>query len=311
MVVRSLGNSVASFGSRFGRTGNRASKPFIPGSGFSATGGNVDGLSPGNGYIYHTFTSLGTFTVNSGTKNIELLVVGGGGGNTGSGAGAGAGGLVYASSFPVSPGSYTVTIGAGGAVAAEPACDGSQSSFGPTVIAGGGGGGYTGPSGYGAGRPGGSGSGGLGPGNPGGSSVSPPSTGGGTFYGNPGAAGRSRASGGGGGGAGAAGSPSGPGGNGVQYPQFTGPLIGVPSLAPLSGYFAGGGGGGESESSTIYPGGLGGGGSSAAYGATPGLAVSGSVNSGGGGGGSATQSGVGTKSGASGGSGIVIIRYLA
>jgi hypothetical protein len=34
------------------------------------------------------------------------------------------------------------------------------------------------------------------------------------------------------------------GGAGLQYPQFTGTLIGVPSLEPLSGYFAGGGGGG-------------------------------------------------------------------
>ena len=35
---------------------------------------------------------------------------------------------------------------------------------------------------------------------------------------------------------------------GKQYPAFTGPLIGVPALAPLNGYFAGGGGGGSEPS---------------------------------------------------------------
>ena len=75
MGVQSFGNPAASFRGRFGRTGGRASKEVS----FSATGGNVSALAPGNGYIYHTFTSPGTFTVNSGTKDIEYLVVGGGG----------------------------------------------------------------------------------------------------------------------------------------------------------------------------------------------------------------------------------------
>jgi hypothetical protein len=72
------------------------------------------------------------------------------------------------------------------------------------------------------------------------------------------------AGGGGGGGAGGTGTTSsGPGngsdaGNGVQFPQFTGTLIGVPALSPLSGYFAGGGGGGNDGKDV--PGGLGGGG---------------------------------------------------
>ena len=60
MSVRSFGNPGASFRSRFGKTGNRASKPYVPLSSITATGGNVSALAPGNGYKYHTFTSPGT-----------------------------------------------------------------------------------------------------------------------------------------------------------------------------------------------------------------------------------------------------------
>ena len=35
-----------------------------------ADGGNVNGLAPGNGYKYHTFTSTGTFTVAAGPLNL-------------------------------------------------------------------------------------------------------------------------------------------------------------------------------------------------------------------------------------------------
>ena len=53
---------------------------------FSATGGNVaNGLEPGNGYAYHTFTTSGSLTLVGGTKTgFEVLVVGGGGGGAGS-----------------------------------------------------------------------------------------------------------------------------------------------------------------------------------------------------------------------------------
>ena len=78
MGVRSLGNSLASFGYKFGRTGLEAAGPNIP---VGVSGGNVDGLDPGNGYTYHTFTSSGALTV-SGTPipSCEILMVGGGGG---------------------------------------------------------------------------------------------------------------------------------------------------------------------------------------------------------------------------------------
>jgi hypothetical protein len=279
---------------------------------FSATGGNVSALAPGNGYKYHTFTGPGTFTVSGGPGTIEVLLVGGGGSGMSYGGGGG-GGIVYVTSYSLAAGSYPITVGSGGVPAypVVPTNNGQPTTFGSIITADGGGASFNDPSGYGSGTPGASGGGGAGPGNPGGSSVNPGNTAGGTFYGNAGGAGYSRASGGGGGGAGAAGSPSGPGGNGAQFPAFTGPLIGVPSLGPLSGYFGGGGAGGISESSTILPGGLGGGGNSAAYGASPGASTSGITNSGGGGGGAATQSGVGTKAGSPGGSGIAIIRYLA
>jgi hypothetical protein len=89
MSVRSFGNSLASFRYRFGRTGNRASKPFEVA--FSATGGTktTSGL-----YTIHTFSypNSQNFVVEStftGTKEVEYLVVanypGPGGGSGGIG----------------------------------------------------------------------------------------------------------------------------------------------------------------------------------------------------------------------------------
>ena len=63
-------------------------------SGISATGGTI--TTDGN-YTVHTFTSSGTFTVTSGSGNVEYLVVGGGGGGgTGSAGGGGGAGEVRA-----------------------------------------------------------------------------------------------------------------------------------------------------------------------------------------------------------------------
>jgi hypothetical protein len=337
MSVRSFGNPIASFRSRFGRTGNRASKEASSGP-ISATGGNVSALAPGNGYIYHTFTSPGTFTINSGYDNVEYIIVAGGGGGANGGGGGGGGLLsnsiqmpspIRQSPFVSGPGSYPVVIGAGGAAGLKypGATDGGQggtSSFGPISATGGGGGsgGDAGPPGYG--NPGGSGGGasaetyGTGPFNPGGAATNYPGP---TQQGYPGGGAYQYvggdASSGGGGGAGAAGqngtvpgsSPrkAGDGGNGLQFPAFTGPLIGVPTLAPLSGYFAGGGGGG-SWGNPGGAGGLGGGVAGAPNGTTPAAAQ---ANTGGGGGGSGYTNPGGWADGGVGGSGIVIIRYLA
>ena len=121
MTIKSLGSTLATFKDIFGKTGTRASNEYVPPP-FTATGGNVSALAPGNGYKYHTFTSSGTFTVSSlpEPKTIEVLVVGGGGGggnyNVGGngGGGGGAGGMVYHPAIPISIGSYPVTVGAGG-----------------------------------------------------------------------------------------------------------------------------------------------------------------------------------------------------
>ena len=90
---------------------------------FEASGGNVaDGLEPGNGYKYHTFTTPGTLTLSGPTTALEVLMVAGGGGGgaanspsgTDGGAGGGAGGLIYVPGFQFSPGDHPIVIGSGG-----------------------------------------------------------------------------------------------------------------------------------------------------------------------------------------------------
>jgi hypothetical protein len=130
---RSDGHLLEYFRNTFVRGGGGTN--FVPStlSGITATGGVISDYTdprPGAVYRAHVFTSTGTFSVSAatGTGLVEYLVVAGGGGGAGdsTSGGGGAGGLrtnlsgnPYATStlFPVStsPGSYTVTIGAGGA----------------------------------------------------------------------------------------------------------------------------------------------------------------------------------------------------
>jgi len=271
---------------------------------------------PGNGYKYHTFTAPGTFTLSE-TKDLEVLIVGAGGcGRDGGGAAGGGGGggeIIHRSSLPQSAGSYPIVVG--GISPAKsynfpdhtPISFKSSSAFGLTADGGGDGGAY---SPLLDGQPGGSGGGGgsyPGAGSGGGA------TGGGGVGGNGSTGGDPAQAGGGGGGAAEGGKPGAPGpstrsdgGNGSQYSQFEGTLIGVPSLAPLNGYFAGGGGGGirVATAPERSQGGLGGGG----IGGTRTSALDagdGAANSGGGGGGGSTSSyHIGR-----GGTGIVVIRY--
>lgn len=73
----------------------------------AAPGGTISSyVSGGVKYIVHQFTTVGssTFTLNVPILADFLLVGGGGGGNDG---GGGAGGLVYASQYNLSAGSYT------------------------------------------------------------------------------------------------------------------------------------------------------------------------------------------------------------
>jgi hypothetical protein len=97
--------------------------PILTGrSNFVATGGTT--YTQG-GYTYHKFTSSGTFTVVSGTRTIEYLVVAGGGsggtttnGSFGNGqytaSGAGGGGGVLNGTYTSL--NLTVTVGVGGTV---------------------------------------------------------------------------------------------------------------------------------------------------------------------------------------------------
>ena len=95
------------------RDGNWAASSQV----FTATGGTV--TTSGN-YTIHTFTSSGTFEVTSGTGSVEYLIVAGGGGGGGSVAdawspgGGGAGGM-RTGTVTASTGSYTITVGNGGA----------------------------------------------------------------------------------------------------------------------------------------------------------------------------------------------------
>jgi hypothetical protein len=95
-----------------------------------------------NGQAIHTFTTSSSFQMLASGSVQMLLVGGGGGGGAGyEGGGGGAGGLIYQSSYAISPGTYTVTIGAGGtgAVGVYPPSSGGSSSFGSVFTAYGGG----------------------------------------------------------------------------------------------------------------------------------------------------------------------------
>ena len=109
---------------------------------FSATGGTVD-TSARNGYNIHIFTSPGTFTVTSGTTPVEfLMVAGGGGGGVDNGGGGGGGEVIISTSTSLGPGSYPITVGAGGAAAGGPdaGSKGNATSFNSITARGGGGG---------------------------------------------------------------------------------------------------------------------------------------------------------------------------
>ena len=290
---------------------------------FSATGGDVNALAPGNGYVYHTFTTPGpsTFTVST-PLTVDILMVGGGGSGGGFGGGGGAGGLIFYPNAPLTAGTYPVSVGAGGGI--SPQAPGSDTTFGTNpspqyLIAKGGGRGSAAGTSNDTGGSGGGGS--RDPSSPAGANQpSQPGNSGTYGFGNAGGSGSGfvaggETQGGGGGGAGASGnagsSSDGKGGAGRQYPTFTGSLIGVPSLNPLSGYFAGGGGGGREPAPSPATGGLGGGGDGGkGPGPFNGTGKMGRANSGGGGGGGGSIPGVGYP-GAPGGSGIIIIRYPA
>ena len=145
-VFTGITRGMGGFG--FGGAGGGAADGATPGP-LGASGGNIaDGLKPGNGYVYHTFGTPGTFTCTN-QNEIEVLVVGGGGATgafcTG---GAGGGGVVHATSYLVTAGDHTITIGDGG-VTTSPGPDTSAGKGGDSYF------GSPGPArltGYGGGR---------------------------------------------------------------------------------------------------------------------------------------------------------------
>jgi hypothetical protein len=297
-----------------------------------ATGGVITTVGE---YRVHRFNSSGTFTLSSlrsGSIEVEYLIVaGGGGGGTNMGGGGGGGGVLNGTTI-LTPTSYTITVGGGGAGApagttgGHPTVtggNGGNSSFnGLTALGGGWGGVSYNTQGLGIhfGNSGGSGGGASGYNNDGaapGYYGSGAGTSGQGFRG--GFQGNAYYS-GGGGGAGAAGADGNNQPNGGAG-KLTG-ILGKPF------YFSGGGGGGSYSLSTGGFGGVGGGGGGAlgtALGGGQSVAVgaaggggacctwantpggNGGTNSGGGGGGGAHYNA--TNKGGDGGSGIVIIRY--
>ena len=295
------------------------------------TGGDETGVA--GGYKYHIFTTVGTASLTaSGSGVCEYLVLAGGGsggGNTYGGGGGGAGGLLIGS-FVLATGSYTVTVGQGGAsVTSGLGNNGTDSSIDTLVVAAGGGAGGQGSD---AGLPGGSGGGGGSANTNQGSGGSPTDayTGvsgyagpqghrGGDGLSNGATGGTDGA--GGGGGAGSPGSAGKSGGfspsNASYWISYGGVglllndwlvdvnAIATPTIGELQtdAWFIGGGGsGGISGTNSAGQGGYGGGGN----GGSDNTAPTDATDLCGGGGGGSTDN---LSSGA-GGSGVVIVRYV-
>jgi hypothetical protein len=111
----------------------------------SATGGTIT-TNSGNTIHSYTVTGSNTFTVTSGGK-LNTLLVGGGGGGGVVGGGGGGGGVVYKESFSISPGTYPVFVGAGGASVSTRYVVGNSGNDSTFYLlkafGGGGGGGYS------------------------------------------------------------------------------------------------------------------------------------------------------------------------
>ncbi len=107
---------------------------------FSATGGTI---TTDGAFQIHTFTTNGTFTV-TGSGNAEVLVIGGGAAGGAQGGGGGAGGYQTILVFPLTAQAYPVIVGLGGVGTNDintAGNNGSLSSFDNITSNGGGGGG--------------------------------------------------------------------------------------------------------------------------------------------------------------------------
>ena len=252
-----------------------------------------------------SFTSTGstTWTAPADVTSVEVLVVAGGGsGGGGSGAigggGGGAGGIIYNTSYPVTPGTtYPVIVGAGGVGALRNiGTNGVNSQFG-ALVARGGGAGASDSNISNVGTPGGSGGGGGGR-----SGIGAPGTAGQGYSGSNGATNAYYAGGGGGGAGGLAtpfiGSVAGAGGPGLYF-----------NISGTSTAYGGGGGGGGSSYSSVSTAGSGGVGGGGGGTSTSINGTAGTANTGGGGGASGWSVDGTNIYGGNGGSGIVIVKY--
>lgn len=263
-----------------------------------ATGGTIS--YGADGYVYHSFTSSGTFTPTQSLSCQVLAVAGGGGGarganaNSAGGGGGGAGQVSYGT-FSASISGYSVTVGSGGAKGASdatPGSNGTNSTFNSTSVVANYGLGGTNDT-YPTRNGGSSGSGFLG-----GQPINSGGGGGGGDTAN-GYNGQYQADGtvlatysGGGGGAG-----------NNSYPVWA-----SATSTGVGGYYAGGGGGGAYSGSTSgvgANGGAGGGGRGSDYNSSN--STNAIANTGSGGGGCSNPRSAGGGNGAS---GIVIVRYL-
>ena len=271
-----------------------------------ASGGTTSNYTDGGQtYIVHTFNSNANFVLNI-NKSVDYLIIGGGGGggNSSSGAGdgaggGGAGGYYYATGVSLNAGTYAAVIGNGGSANG----DGGDTTFNSITAAGGGNGGADATNG-GGGRSGTAGGSGGGTGNRAGTGGS---AGSGGSFANAGGGGYANDAGGGGGGSGEVGmatvssNHAGDGGAGTSN-SITGTAI---------IYAAGGGGGVQTgTSANVGTGSEGtndfnapGRGGSSESGWSP---NAGTDNRGHGGGGAGYN-----DNGGAGGSGVVIIRYVA
>ena len=273
----------------------------------------------------YTSVGSGTFSVPTGTSAVDVLVIAGGGGaGPRHSGGGGAGGLIYRPAFPVTPGgsvSYSVGGGGGGSPVSEGtnAQNGQDSTFGTLTAKGGGGASFTDQQ---QGNSGGSGGGGgyRASGTAGGTQPQQPGDSGTYGFGNnsgqgTGPGGYVEGSGGGG-----------AGGAGTRYDQNPG--VGTPNQRAGDGgigrqydisgsqvYYAGGGGASshpprDNSYSSAYcgEGGQGGGGQAGQAASNPNArGQDGQANRGGGAGGGFDNQG--SPQSASGGSGIVIVKY--
>lgn len=283
------------------------------GNSIKATGGNIvfDGT-----YVYHVFNATDTF-VASQPLTATVVSVGGGGGGGWNNAGGGGGGEVdISSNISVAAGSSNVVVvGSGGATATSTAssgANGTTSSFASSVTSLGGGGGGTGDASASlrVGQTGGSGGGGS-LDNIGGSASGSNTNAGGQGFAV--GSGPERYAGGGGGGATAAGGNantstrvSGAGGQGYAVANiFSGFNLGA-----ITHLGSGGSGGIYVNGNTGLAGTAG---TNAGTGGQQ--STSGNVNptsptpNAGGGGGGGSYTGVNSRQGSNGGSGIVIVRY--